>query len=126
MHNRHRVNVRVSQQSHSQVETKEHLVLFVIDVELEEIVRQLSVMNRMPGIHPFTEENIPILQPLFQDKTLNDRPLLEQIVLRVHSLRNQMASALENQLSVRTEVDADVRAVDLLLDDQRRVGNNAS
>src|SRR4051812_30018484 len=36
-----------------------------------------------------------------------------------------MASALENHLPIRREVNADVRPVDFLLENQRRIGKNA-
>jgi len=36
-----------------------------------------------------------------------------------------VASTLKDHLTARGEVDADVRAVDLLLDDERLVGNEA-
>ena len=80
-------------------------------------------MDRMPGIDPFAEEDESILQPLLDDGTLHCRPLLEQVVLRVHSLGDEMSPALEDHLPSRREVNADVRAVDLLFDDQRLIGN---
>ena len=62
---------------------------------------------------------------LLQDGTLDGGPLLEQVVLRVHALGDQVPPALEDHLPVGGEVDADVRAIELLLDDERGVGEEA-
>ena len=43
----------------------------------------------------------------------------------MHALGDQVPPALEHHLPRRREVDADVRAVELLLDDQRLVGDEA-
>ena len=80
-------------------------------------------MDRVPGVHPFAKEDVSVFQAFLQYGTLYDRPLLEQVVLGMHSFGNQMASTLENQLTVRAKMDADVRAVDLLLHNQRFIGN---
>ncbi len=54
---------------------------------------------------------------------LHRRPLLEQVVLRVHSLGDEVPPALQDHLTRICEVDANVRAVDFLLNDQRLVGD---
>ena len=76
-------------------------------------------MDRVPGIEPFAEQDEPVFEQIFKHGTLDDGPLLEQVVLRVHPLGDQVAPALEGHLAVGGEMDADVGAVDLLLDDQR-------
>ena len=87
MEDRHGFDVRSFQQGHPQFQAQEALALLVINVELEEVMRKLPVVDRVPGIHPFAEEDVPIFQPFLQDRTLHDRPLLEQIVLRDACLR---------------------------------------
>src|SRR5207244_7103168 len=50
-------------------------------------------------------------------------PLLEEVILRVHALGDFVAAALQHHPSARGEVNPDVRAVELLLNDERRVGD---
>jgi hypothetical protein len=79
----------------------------------------------MPGVYPLAEQDVPILQGLLQDGPLDGRPLREEVVLRVHALGDQVPPALERHLAVAVELDTNVRAVELLLDDERGVGEEA-
>lgn len=96
--------------------------LLVVDVELEEVVRQLAVMDRMPGVEPFAEQNEAIGETFLERRPLDDGPLFEQVVLRMHSFRDQVAAALQNHLPRSGEMQANVRAVQLLFDDERWIG----
>lgn len=79
----------------------------------------------MPRVDPFSEQYEPALQPFFQHRAFYSSPLFEEIVLRMHSLRDEMASALKGHLPVAGEMNANVRAVNFLFDNQRIVGNDA-
>ena len=38
-------------------QVEEFSCLFVVDVELEEVMREAAVMQRVPGVQPFAEQN---------------------------------------------------------------------
>ncbi len=75
------------------------------------------------SVHPFSEQNEALLEALLQHGTFDRSPLFEQVVLWVHTLGDQMASTLQNHLAVVREMNPDVCAVDLLLNDQRLIGD---
>jgi hypothetical protein len=50
-------------------------------------------------------------------------PLLEQVVLRMHALGDLMPAALQHQAAGGGEMNADVGAVQLFLNDQRGIGD---
>lgn len=81
-------------------DTEARLQLFVVGVELVEVVRQLAVSDRVPGVEPVAEQDVAVLQTLLQYVAFHSHPLLEQIVLRGHPLGDQMAPALQDQLSL--------------------------
>ena len=82
-----------------------------------------AIMNRVPGIDPLAEQNKPVFEPLLQSESFDCCPLLEEVVLRVHSLGDGMASTLENDLAGRGEMNAHIGAIDLLLDDEGFIGD---
>ena len=99
------------------LQVKELLSLLLIDVKLKEVMRQFPVMDRVPRIEPLTEQDEAIFQSPFQLVPLDRHPLLEQIVLRVHSFGDQMSPALQNHLAIVLEMNSDVRPIDLFLND---------
>src|SRR5689334_8671680 len=58
---RHRMDARLLQQFESRGQIEEDLPSLVVDVKLEEVVRQTAVMHRMPRVQPFAEEKQPVL-----------------------------------------------------------------
>ena len=86
-------------------------------------MRQLPVVNRVPCVDPFSEQDEAAFQSLLQYMPLHRRPLLQQVVLRVHPFGDEVAPALQGHLTGVREVDANVRAVNLLLSDQRLVSD---
>src|SRR5579863_2740275 len=107
------------QQAQALLQIEKRISLLVVDIELEEVMRQLAIEDRMPGVNPLTEQNESVLKLLFQQVPLDGRPLLEQIILGVHSLGDEMAPALQSHFAVVREMNSNIRPVDLLLDDQR-------
>src|SRR5207244_3949518 len=91
---------------------------FVVDVELEEVMRQLPIMDGVPGVEPFAVENEPAAEYRFQHGMLHGGPLLEQIVLRVHTLGDLVAAALKHHSPERAEVNAHVGAVELFFNNE--------
>jgi hypothetical protein len=77
----------------------------------------------MSRVQPLSEEKQAVLQHRFEQGPLAHRPLLEQIVLGVHPGGDFMSSALEHNAACGRKVDADVRAVQLLLDDERGISD---
>src|SRR5262245_52565311 len=107
-----RADSRSFQKSEAPAEAKEKLLVVVVNVELEKVMRKLPVVEGMPGIDPLAKQDKAILQTLLDGVPLHRRLLLEQVVLRMHSLRDEMAATLEDHLAVGREVNADVRPVD--------------
>jgi hypothetical protein len=79
---------------------------------------QTAVMHRVPGVNPLAEEDPPIPQAALQHEAFGPSPLLEQVVLRVHAVADEMAAALQDHVARRREMNADVRAVEFLFDNQ--------
>src|SRR3712207_6425209 len=86
-------------------------------VELEEVVRQRVVEDRVPGVEPLAEHDVAAAERLPQ-LTLNGAgPSLQQPeVARARPAVEEVAAALEQQPAVLAEADGGVRAVQLLLD----------
>src|SRR5947207_1001174 len=53
---RHRENASPFEFFEPGGQIEEDLPLFVVDVELEEVVRQVAIMQRMPRVQPFAKE----------------------------------------------------------------------
>jgi len=118
-----RVQARPLEQGEPPFEAQEVPAPLVVDVELEEVVGESSVLDGVPSIQPFAEQDVSGFEQIFEGGTLDDGPLLEQVVLRVHPLGDQVPPALERDRPAVGEVDADVGSVELLLDNQRAVGD---
>jgi hypothetical protein len=68
----------------------------------------------MLRIEPFTVKDELTAKHRFQYRTLHRSPLFEEIILRVHPLRDLVPATLQHHASARREMNADVRAVNLL------------
>jgi hypothetical protein len=121
-----RVNACSFQRGEPAFQTQVFLGKLVVDVELEEKMGKLAVVDRVPSVDPLTEEDESIRQPSFEYGPFDGSPLLEQIVLRMHAFGDQMPPTLENHDALIPEMDTDVRTVELLLDDQGLVGEEAA
>lgn len=88
----------------------------VPDVELEEVVRQLVVEDRVLGVQPLTVDGEPA-GALAQRSRVGARPALEQVPVLLSCAAGQdVSAALEAEPCVGVERDAGVRAIELLLD----------
>src|SRR5690606_6262816 len=125
MNHRHRLDSRSFEQRHPTFKIEKDIPALVVDIELKEIVLQLPVVDRVSGVDPFAEQEESVFQTRLQHMPLRRSPLLEQVVLRVHPLGDEMTPALQNHITGLREVDTDVRAVDLLFNDQRLVGKES-
>ena len=77
------------------------------------LLASLEIMTRKP------QEALATLKPLLDDTSFHGGPLLEQIVLRVHSLRDKVSPTLKDHLPIGREVDVidgTVRAKNMLSD----------
>lgn len=123
MEHGHGLEARAVEDSQARGEVEELRRVLVVEVELEEVVRQRAVVDGVLRVEPFAVEDEPAAEHRLQRGTFHGRPLLEEIVLRVHPLRNLVATALQHHAPARCEVDANVGAVDLLFHDERWVGD---
>ena len=113
----HGHDTRVAQQLFAIGQTEKLVFFFVVDIKFKKVVIQLSLMNRVFRINPFAVEDISLLKHFLEFISLDRCPLLEQVILRVHTFGDQMASALQHLLSFGGKVDADVCTVDFFFDD---------
>jgi hypothetical protein len=89
----------------------------VADVELEEVVRQLIVEDRVLGVQPLAVQRDAVAEARGQRDGMCARPALEQVpVLLPRAADEDVAAALEPE-PVVVERDASVGAVELLFDD---------
>lgn len=58
------------------------------------------------------------MQSIFEHMPFDDDPLFEQIVLRMHSLGDDVPSTLQDHLAIRLEVNPDICPIQFLFDDQ--------
>src|SRR5580704_193201 len=102
MNHRHCMQTISVQYLQARSEVKKLTSILVVDVELEKIVRQLAIMDGMLRGEPFTA----------QDDLAAEHPF-----------RDFVPTALQLHASAKGEMNADVRAVNLLLHNQRRFGD---
>lgn len=93
----------------------------IINVEFEEEVLEFTVMDGVFRIHPFTKHDVTILQSFVKRGPPHLTPLFKQVVLRVHSLGDQMAATLQCKLLGIGKMSSYVGAINLLLHDERFV-----
>ena len=97
--------------------------LLVVNIELKKIVRQTSIEYRMLRVEPFAIQNETVSKNRFQCRTFHRSPLLEEIVLRMHSLGDLVAAALKDHPPGRVEMNANVCPVNFFFYDQRWIGD---
>src|SRR5262245_59423971 len=105
MHNWHGLKASPFQHSQARVEIKELPRVLVVNVELEKIVRQLAVMNRVLRVKPFAVEDELAAEHRFQHRALHRSPLLEQVVLRVHAFGDLVPATLQHHPTTWSEVN---------------------
>src|SRR5690348_3189347 len=74
-------------------------------------------------VEPFAVKNELAAQHHFQNRTLYRGPLLEQVVLWMHALSDLVPATLKHHAARSGEMNAYVRAVQLLFHDERRIGD---
>src|SRR5262249_54146159 len=90
----------------------------VADIELEEVMRQSIIEDRVLGIQPFAVQRQPIAEPARERRRVGAGPALEQIpVLLARAADEDVAAALQPQPRAGVERDPGIGAVELLLDD---------
>src|SRR5262249_14923903 len=84
-----------------------------------EVVRQAVVEDGVLGVEPLAIQGVAVTQRLAQRGGVRRRPPLEQVeVFLAVAADQEVAAALQEQLAARTEAQAGVGAVELLLDDE--------
>src|SRR5687767_9115043 len=95
----------------------------VVDIELEKVVRQAAIENGMLRVEPFAVKDETVSKHRFQYRKFHGSPLLEEIVLRMHSFGDFVAAALKDHSPGRVEMNANVCAVDFFFYDQRGISD---
>src|SRR5262249_3174562 len=97
---------------------EERSVRRVEHVELEKIVRERFVEDRVLRVDPLAVHHVAITEPLAEGVGVRVSPGLQEIeMLFARTARQEVAAALELELAGCVEADRRVRAVDLLFDD---------
>ena len=120
MHDRNGFDSSTVEQFQSTFQRQELARRFIEHIELEEVVRQFLVVNAVLRIRPLAVDDKLLAQHLLKHIPFDGSPLLEEVVLRMHSSRDLVTTTLQNKFTVG-EVQTDIRAVKFLFDDQRRV-----
>jgi hypothetical protein len=79
----------------------------------------------MARVEPLAEKDKAVGQDVFQNGLFHGRPFFEEIILRVHTFPDFVAPALQNHVPIGLEVDAHIRPIQLFLDNQRGVRDEA-
>jgi len=98
----------------------------VQDVELQEVVGEGIVEEGVLGVEPLAVHDVARPERLEEPRLVAGSPGLEEVELLLPlAAIEEVPATLEAQLARRAEADADVSAVELLLDDQVAAGEGA-
>ena len=101
------------------IDSEKAVLSLVKDVKGNKEVRELCVVDRMFGVHPFPkEDHVSVLKHVPKARFL-PRPVLDVSELCLGGRVDKVTAILKEELKARTNTDADVCTVDLLLDNKR-------
>jgi len=102
---RHRSQSGAGEHRQSCLKTKKRSSILVVNIELEKVMRQITIVNRMPCIHPLAEQNEIASKHLFKHRALHHGPLLEEVVLRMHPLGDKVPALKRDSRGLRGPAD---------------------
>src|SRR5262245_55607511 len=115
--NRRRDDRQVFQQFAAAISRKIFARFSVQQIELEKVMRQRVVIDRVLRVEPFAVKDVTVRQQFPQLLPMRRGPGLEERELALaRAAVEKMSPALQVQPAIPAEADAGVRAVELFLD----------